>query len=122
MNAADHTVKDSSDPSSIPIIVASPPVAEKYGRDDDSNVTDQLLGFDALKPTDLEAQRHNSVVVAKATGAEYSVATRTKLLYLGVYFLLNLLLTVYNKAVLGNVCSIPISPSRFALRVLRVLV
>jgi len=103
MNAADHTSKDSSDPSSIPILVASPPSpAEKYGREDDSNVTDQLLGSDALKPTDLEGQRHNSVVVAKATGAEYSVATRTKLLYLGVYFLLNLLLTVYNKAVLGN--------------------
>ena len=36
---------------------------------------------------------------------EYGVATRTKYLYLGLYFALNLTITLYNKAVLGKVCS-----------------
>lgn len=34
---------------------------------------------------------------------EYRVPARTKLMYLGGYFLLNLSLTLYNKALLGNV-------------------
>lgn len=34
---------------------------------------------------------------------EYSIPTRTKLAYLSVYFLCNVLLTIYNKAVLGKV-------------------
>lgn len=44
-----------------------------------------------------------SYTAPPGTAAEYSVATRTKLLYLGGYFMLNLLLTIYNKAVLGGV-------------------
>ena len=32
---------------------------------------------------------------------EYRVSTKTKLLYLGAYFILNLSLTIYNKAILG---------------------
>lgn len=35
--------------------------------------------------------------------AEYEVPTRTKLFYLGAWFALNLILTIYNKAVLGEV-------------------
>jgi hypothetical protein len=34
---------------------------------------------------------------------EYRVSARRKLTYLGGYFLLNLCLTLYNKALLGNV-------------------
>jgi hypothetical protein len=52
---------------------------------------------------------------------EYRVPTGTKLTYLGLYFLLNLSLTIYNKAILGAVrthgallartCSDPHHPS-----------
>lgn len=35
--------------------------------------------------------------------AEYRVAPRTKYMYLGVYFGLNLALTLFNKAILGKV-------------------
>lgn len=37
------------------------------------------------------------------TAHEYSIPTRTKYLYLGLYFGLNLTLTLFNKAVLGQV-------------------
>ena len=36
---------------------------------------------------------------------EYGVAAHTKYLYLGLYFALNLIITLYNKAVLGKVRS-----------------
>lgn len=39
-------------------------------------------------------------------GEEYSVAPRKKYLYLGLYFGLNLSLTLFNKAVLGKVCTV----------------
>lgn len=55
---------------------------------------------------DLEALslETKEIVPPSDTGAEYTVATRTKLIYLAGYFTLNLLLTIYNKAVLGGVC------------------
>jgi len=53
---------------------------------------------------DIEAQSPRIVKSAGTSGAEYEVATRTKLMYLGGYFLLNLGLTIYNKAILGSVC------------------
>jgi hypothetical protein len=37
------------------------------------------------------------------TESEYEVPTEKKLVYLCVYFLLNVSLTIYNKAVLGKV-------------------
>ncbi len=59
----------------------------------------------ARTPTDLEAQELPSKEHASITpgAAEYDVATQTKLAYLGGWFLLNLALTIYNKAVLGEV-------------------
>lgn len=51
---------------------------------------------------DVESQR--IALPLPAEGAEYSVATRTKLLYLAGYFALNLCLTLYNKAALQKVC------------------
>lgn len=61
-----------------------------------------------LKDTvDLESQ---PILNLRSTGnsvaplaMEYRVPARTKMAYLGGYFLLNLGLTLYNKALLGNV-------------------
>ena len=38
------------------------------------------------------------------SAAEYRIPTKTKYLYLAIYFILNLALTIYNKYVLGKVC------------------
>ena len=51
---------------------------------------------------DLEAQITREK--ASATATEYQTPTSTKYLYLGVYFALNLTLTIYNKYALGKVC------------------
>jgi hypothetical protein len=62
-----------------------------------------------MSPThtpDLEAQatKKNRVPLLSAKmNSGYEVLTKQKLAYLGVYFLLNVLLTIYNKAVLGKV-------------------
>ena len=59
---------------------------------------------------DVEAQKpdfQDGRLHVSSTAAEYLVATKTKLFYLAVYFALNLALTIYNKAVLGGVCSTP---------------
>jgi hypothetical protein len=55
--------------------------------------------------SDLEAQateKRTPLVPAKAE-TEYNVPAATKVAYLSVYFLLNVSLTIYNKAVLGKV-------------------
>ena len=56
---------------------------------------------------DVEAQRPRSPTESEIGSgkhaAEYRVPTRTKYLYLGVYFGLNLGLTLFNKAILGKV-------------------
>lgn len=52
---------------------------------------------------DVEAQTPSVAKSAATSGAEYEVPTRTKLIYLGGYFMLNLGLTIYNKAMLGSV-------------------
>lgn len=51
---------------------------------------------------DTEAQSHTKYGTALAP--EYGIATSTKYLCLALYFNLNLILTLYNKAVLGKVC------------------
>lgn len=69
---------------------------------DTSDPTRSLLSTS----TDLESQsptaNEKRTSVPLSLAAEYDVATRTKLLYLAAYFTLNLLLTIYNKAVLGH--------------------
>jgi hypothetical protein len=52
---------------------------------------------DAEKQTPVEAQTKS-----KTDGHEYTITTRTKMLCLSLYFLMNLGLTLYNKAVLGK--------------------
>jgi len=55
--------------------------------------------------SDLEAQavekKHTWLLPAR-TESEYNVPARTKVAYLSIYFLLNVSLTIYNKAVLGK--------------------
>lgn len=65
----------------------------------------------SLLPGDLEAQAavKESVTTTESASsqnvaAEYFVSTKVKLICLGLYFAMNLGLTIYNKAVLGSVC------------------
>ncbi|KAN0102246.1 TPT domain containing protein [Hyaloscypha variabilis] len=55
--------------------------------------------------SDLEAQateKKNDLYLSTGTDTEDGIPTGTKLAYLSVYFLLNVTLTIYNKAVLGK--------------------
>jgi len=77
---------------------------------DTSDVTRHLL----TEKTDLEAQspeEDEHVVSPSSTGLEYSIPTQTKLMHLAAYFSLNLVLTIYNKAVLGEVCQLSLQNS-----------
>jgi hypothetical protein len=98
--------------------MASPPPPDSHrtwsgctsGSDDTVVDNDTMSEQVASKNVDLEAQpvvrasRENLPPLAM----EYRVSARKKLLYLSGYFLLNLSLTLYNKALLGNVSSIVI--------------
>lgn len=42
---------------------------------------------------------------AQKCAPEYTIPSSTKYVYLALYFILNLVLTLYNKAVLGKVCN-----------------
>jgi hypothetical protein len=56
--------------------------------------------------SDLEAQateKKDAQFQSAKAETEYNVPTWKKVAYLTVYFLLNISLTIYNKAVLGNV-------------------
>ena len=78
---------------------------EGYSSED--QVTQQLLakekGLGMPDVQDLEQQRAAEQPVSGKHAAEYSVPARTKYIYLGLYFGLNLGLTLFNKAVLGKV-------------------
>ena len=86
------------------------PVSDDDGYSSDSTITQQLLakenGLDMLNTEDLESQRHadSKETVSGKHAVEYSVPARTKYIFLGLYFALNLSLTLFNKAVLGKVC------------------
>ncbi len=61
-------------------------------------------------PSDVESQlfedeNRQDPLPVKPAGLEYAISTKVKFLYLGIYFFLNLSLTIYNKTVLGRVCS-----------------
>lgn len=66
---------------------------------DGTNPTEELP-FEAHNPgtIDLEAQED-------PIAPEYTILTSTKYVYLALYFALNLVLTLYNKAILGKVHS-----------------
>jgi hypothetical protein len=62
-----------------------------------------------IEHDDLEKQSTNvfsdaspSTTTKSQDGHEYTISTRTKMLCLGLYFVMNLSLTLYNKAVLGH--------------------
>jgi len=58
---------------------------------------------------DVEAKDHkdwrpqSDVVPSSTSALEHTIDTRTKFLYLGCWFVLNLVLTIYNKALLQGV-------------------
>lgn len=95
--------------------MTSPPSYESVvdaDRQSDPHYTDatQTLGEKAVIMTtraDVEAQPPRSPTASEVGSgqhaAEYRVPTRTKYTYLGVYFGLNLGLTLFNKAILGKV-------------------
>jgi len=59
-----------------------------------------------LAEFDLEGQKNDADAEAAESGpiaVEYTVAARMKLIYLAGYFMLNLALTIYNKALLQKV-------------------
>ena len=64
-------------------------------------------GFRMPDPRDVEAQKTlvKDPTTSGKHAAEYSVPAATKYAYLGLYFGLNLGLTLFNKAVLGKVSS-----------------
>jgi hypothetical protein len=64
---------------------------------------------------DLETQateKSDAPLLLAQTESEYGVPTATKLAYLCVYLLLNVSLTIYNKAVLGKVLKSSLSTSQ----------
>jgi hypothetical protein len=70
---------------------------ESFEMDETSPSAGLLSQMDAAeKQSTVEAQ------TTKSDGHEYTITTRTKMLCLGLYFLMNLGLTLYNKAVLGK--------------------
>lgn len=86
----------------------SPYHDSSYGSEDErTNSQDSRMEKEALDiKSDVEAQSRHIRAQSTATIApEYQIPTSTKYLYLALYFGLNLVLTLYNKAVLGKVSS-----------------
>ena len=86
----------------------SPYHDSSYGNEDErTNSQDSRIEKETLLiKTDVEAQtRHARTQSTTSAAPEYQIPTSTKYLYLALYFGLNLTLTLYNKAVLGKVCS-----------------
>ena len=83
------------------------PVSEDDGYSSDSTITQQLLkkekSLDMVNTEDLESQGNLKEAVSGKHAAEYSVPAKKKYTFLGLYFGLNLSLTLFNKAVLGKV-------------------
>lgn len=82
---------------------------EKYleqqlqGRSSDERSSSDQPTDGLLKESgDVEAQKDTS---SSTTAVEHTVSMKSKLSFLGAYFLLNLALTLSNKAVLGHVRS-----------------
>jgi hypothetical protein len=72
--------------------------AESFEMDETSPSSGLLSQMDdAEKQNPVEAQQPS-----KTDGHEYTITTSTKMACLGLYFLMNLGLTLYNKAILGN--------------------
>lgn len=80
----------------------------EYTEDETSSAKQRLL------MNDVEAQPTLSVSInsssSPSSALEYRIPASRKLAYLGLYFLLNLSLTIYNKAVLGTVSATQLLP------------
>jgi hypothetical protein len=82
--------------------------SERTSVSNDTVVIDDKMPTKSLAKSmgDIEAQLP-SLMLSKGSppplALEYRVPAKKKLIYLGGYFLLNLTLTLYNKALLGNV-------------------
>ena len=77
---------------------------------DDTLLDDETTYQNLHKMEDIESQPilkdgYKDKTSNSPIAAEYSIPTQKKLIYLSVYFGLNLGLTLYNKALLGNVSS-----------------
>lgn len=81
--------------------------SDDEGYSSEAAVTQRLLekekGFGMPDSADIESQSPVKESTSGKHAAEYSVPSRTKYTYLGLYFGLNLGLTLFNKAVLGKV-------------------
>jgi hypothetical protein len=75
----------------------------------DDTLLDEELNYQSLhKMEDIESQPilndgYKDKTPTLPVATEYGIPTQKKLIYLSVYFGLNLGLTLYNKALLGNV-------------------
>ena len=69
-----------------------------------TNLLEKEEGLVMHQLGDIEAQQPMNNLTSGRHGAEYSVPLRTKFTYLGLYFSLNLGLTLFNKAILDKVC------------------
>lgn len=75
---------------------------------DDTLLDDEMTYQNLHKVEDIESQpilkaEYKDKTPSSPTAVEYGIPTQKKLIYLSVYFGLNLGLTLYNKALLGNV-------------------
>lgn len=68
------------------------------------NLAEKEKGYDMSGSEDLESQRSrgNKESTSGQHAAEYGVPAKQKYFFLGLYFALNLSLTLFNKAVLGK--------------------
>lgn len=69
---------------------------------DDSQPSESLL----KQPDDVEAQKPVQQLQPQQIATEHTVSLKRKLFFLGVYFILNLVLTLSNKAVLSRVSEV----------------
>ncbi|KAI5263826.1 TPT-domain-containing protein [Aureobasidium subglaciale] len=78
--------------------------AESFEMEETTPTTGLLSQMDDVeKQTPVDAvQASSSSSSSKTDGHEYTISTKTKILCLGLYFVMNLGLTLYNKAVLNN--------------------
>jgi len=63
----------------------------------------QYKDVEAQNYKDWKAQSDIVPIPSSTSALEYTIDTRTKFLYLGCWFVLNLVLTIYNKALLQGV-------------------
>jgi hypothetical protein len=89
-----------------PISGSFSPISEKDGLAGRSSLdTTSSSSIEELRKEyqDIEAQKQ------QAAPAEHQISLQKKLLFLAAYFVLNLSLTLSNKALLGKVCFTPFS-------------